>query len=149
MTRTLSALLALALVACDGGSTAPDSGPSDARAAVPVGGACGSTEECEPGAACIEHGDSFACMERCDTATMRLCLGGEVCSSAGSGGACLLGGDVAIGEPCSASAECEAGAICTGSACRQACTVGDDSPCASGETCLMLGATGADGYCAP
>jgi hypothetical protein len=162
-TRTVA--LALSALALIGGALAGCTEPAE------VGEVCINSADCVEGLRCIDHvgqDPSQACMSECDPTTTRLCATGEVCGAPctvgedgvcrvtdPAVGVCYLGGTTAIGSDCILNSDCIAGAICVSrddldpviQQCYQACTVGDETPCAAGETCMPLTSAGLDGFC--
>lgn len=83
------------------------------------------------------------------TDTTRLCTDGAACLLSAGVRVCYLGGNRALGDPCDTDTQCEAGTVCPASigACVQACSVGDDRPCYTGEVCE--GPSELEGVCRP
>lgn len=144
--RTLALFCALAAAtACGNGS----------------GGRCTTSAECQTGLRCVETASSVDggaasgtryCMRTCDRfqdggALESLCSDGLACLSLESQNVCFVGGSHPFGEACTSSLECEAGTVCAPDSlrCEQACTLGDDRPCATGEACTDVGI----GVCRP
>lgn len=78
----------------------------------------------------------------------RLCADGSVCLDPGAGLYCWFGGGVSIGAGCTSSLDCEPGTVCEAGACEQACTVGVDAPCDTGQACVATASSATDGVCA-
>lgn len=132
--------LALALCACGNGS----------------GGHCQSNSECLAGLVCLptsvpgEDGGAtdrsvHLCMRLCDHdagdgVEQHLCSDGAACLSIEGMRVCYLGGNHAIHSACVDDTQCEPGTVCSPDTqlCTQACTVGNDLPCESNETCVAL-----------
>ena len=121
-----------------------------------VGDECVNSADCDLGLSCFNRPGAAitpVCMEDCDMSSTRVCSDGTVCLArdGGGSGVCYLGGMTAIGGACTGALDCESGAICVSSggatSCFRACVVGDDSLCATGETCAAL--MSGDGFCEP
>ena len=131
----------LGLFACDGLETG-------------IAEPCLTSAECVEGSLCFDSPGMVAlCMETCDVDT-RICEGGEVCTPVASDALniCYLGGDVAPGNGCANSSDCEAGGVCIQDGdvaiCRVACDTRSPSCPTPGDTCESLSAPSA-GYCDP
>lgn len=145
--RFSSAPLALAFVVAGcGGKGAP-------------GSACYRDSDCQSGSQCFAlAGSELTCMRTC-SGDSPFCDAGEVCVPTDDDPAvhvCLVGGDVAIGDPCTYSWECARSGVCVDFAnppatiCRPACEpTNGGQPCDSsmGETCVGQCVAGAVGYC--
>lgn len=102
-------------------------------------------DDCRENMRCVP--DSYGglrCMASCTEGT-RLCPDGGVCQLAPSGEMlCWFGGDTPHDFECETDLLCEAGTLCSGGICTQACNDGDDSTCKQDlETCAD------DGFCEP
>lgn len=85
---------------------------------------CATDLDCQSSFVCVADPalPHARCMRPCEEGT-RLCDDGSVCVALAGGRACYPGGDVAFGETCVASLDCEAGTVCPASvgSCVQAC----------------------------
>jgi len=148
VSRVPFAVLALALSAC--------------TSSFGVGEPCTASSDCRDGFSCIyanAEETEAVCMMDCVESETRLCEGGEVCIPAAEMGVprelgvCFLGGAGAVGSSCIDTFDCELGAQCielgSENRCYRACTVGDGSACAAGETCAEIIGMGDNGYCQP
>lgn len=118
-----------------------------------VGRACDSTDPCPTNFVCAPAHDGVArCMRSCDL-TETVCSDGTVCLplASGSGGACYLGGNVAIGASCASDLDCTRTAICIHagslSECRVGCNLDGTHACNGGFACQPTSGLTA-GYCA-
>lgn len=148
MSRVSLTVVALALSACS--------------SSFGVGEPCTASSDCVDGFSCIyanAEESEAVCMRDCVESETRLCEGGEVCIPAAEMGVprelgvCFLGGTAPVGSPCMTTFDCELGTQCVElgdeNFCFGACTVGDGSACAAGETCEELVGMGDNGYCQP
>ncbi len=121
------------------------------------GGRCLSSAECQAGLVCVttsapgQDGGGAdrgvrLCMRLCDYdagdgVEQRLCSDGAVCLPIEGMRVCYLGGNHPIHSACADDTQCEPGTACAPDThlCTQACTVGTDTPCASNETCDLVG----------
>jgi len=144
------ALVGLALVALASSGCQKAGGP---------GARCYKDSDCVDGAACFTlDGSESVCMYTC-TGDSTFCPGGEVCIPTDTDPdihACLVGGDVIIGDQCTVSRDCEKGGVCVfipaadARYCRLACEpTADGYPCAPslGQTCVGECAAGVVGFC--
>ncbi len=126
------------------------------------GGRCTTNADCQGGLRCVDTASSSVdggavassgtCMRTCDRSLVdgaleHLCTDGLVCLALESQSVCYVGGTHPFGESCTGPLDCEAGTVCAPDSlrCEQACTPGDDRPCADGETCTDVGV----GVCRP
>lgn len=119
-----------------------------------AGRACSASDPCPDEYACAPaHDGTPRCMRTC-TLDETVCSDGKVCLplSSGGGGACYLGGNVAIGQPCTSDLDCTRTALCLHSSlsadaiCLQGCNVDGTYACPNSQPCLP--AIGGAGYCA-
>lgn len=90
--------------------------------------------------------DMRLCMRQCDYdagdgVEQRLCRDGAACLLIEGMHVCYLGGAHPIGTACADDTQCEPGTVCAPDSlrCAQACTLGNDAPCAGLETCDPIG----------
>lgn len=117
-----------------------------------VGRACESTDPCPTNFVCAPAHDGVdRCMRTCSL-TETVCSDGTVCLplSGTGGGACYLGGNIAIGAACSSDLDCTRTAICIHagalSECRVGCNIDGTHECNGSLSCQRT--NGSAGYCA-
>lgn len=117
-----------------------------------VGRACDSTDPCPTHFACaLAHDGVARCMRECSLSET-VCTDGTACLPLGSsgGGACYLGGNVAVGGTCMSDLDCTRTAICITSGSQHECRVGCNRDgthdCAGGFACQPT--LGLAGFCA-
>ena len=86
--------------------------------------------------------------------TQTVCSDGTICIGTGSssmGGACYLGGNIAIGSPCTSTLDCTRTALCLSagavSECRVGCNLDGTHGCNAGFFCQPTAGSAA-GFCA-
>jgi hypothetical protein len=122
-----------------------------------TGGHCTSSAECQSGLVCLPTSvgandggavdrEPHLCMRLCDHDAgdgieQHLCSDGASCLAIEGMRVCYLGGTHAIHAACVNDSQCEPGTLCAPDTlvCTQACTVGNDAPCADNEVCNALG----------
>lgn len=83
------------------------------------------------------------CTLACDVLAQTGCPTGTQCSvynfGALAGTNCTAPGTLGLGDTCAVHFDCGPSMLCVGSTCRQACIIGDSSPCQGATSCTGLG----------
>jgi hypothetical protein len=119
-----------------------------------AGRACSASVACPVDYTCVyAHDGSTVCMQGC-TINETVCMDGSACLPLNPGPthACYLGGDIAIGDPCSSALDCVRTGICVGTVasatCFLGCNLDGTVTCPGGATCMPT-ADGNNGFCPP
>ncbi len=114
----------------------------------PVGVSCSDVQPCAMTLVCAESDRAgvLLCMSPCGTTAdvgtpERLCAEGAACLAIEGASVCYVGGHTPYATACTGPLACEPGTVCSPdlALCEQACTVGNDAPCASTEVCVDVG----------